>query len=360
LLSDASTRTSGLAQDEKAFTAKVSGFTQFRYNWNNRGDDDLDEDNTIGFQNAKTKINVGGNIVNENWSYGILFKFEDSGSGQAVLDDAFGQYKMGNGWSIKFGQFKLPLYREELMSDTAQLFANRSVTNSVFTQSRSQGIQAAYEGDTFRFYGAFSDGLATRNTDFTAATEADFAFTARGEYKWAGSWNQAKDFTSFQNSDFFGMVGAAAHWQSGGDTFATAETDIWAVTADVSVEGNGWNVFGYIAYSGVDPEGGDSLNNWGALVQGGIFVAPQWELIAGWDIVIPDSDAANDDNFNTIRIGANHYFVPESHAIKLTIDLSWFLDTQGDSIAPASTATGLLASGDDSQFNLRAQMQLAF
>ena len=66
------------------------------------------------------------------------------------------------------------------------------------------------------------------------------------------------------------------------------------------------------------------------------------------------------DNFSRIRVGVNHYFLPESDAAKLSIDLSWFLDAQDKSIVPANTQTGLLASDKDSQFNLRAQIQLMF
>jgi hypothetical protein len=365
LAADAQERTSRLAPQGQDFTVNVHGFIQFRYNWNHRDDNVLDKENTIGFQNARTKVKLNGNIGNENWGYGIQFKMEDPGAGAAILDDAFGTYKMEGGWMLKFGQFKAPLFREELVGDEYQLFANRSVNNSVFTQSRSQGIQAAYESDTIRFAGAFTDGLATRNTDFNSSAEADYALTGRFEYKWAGAWKQFNDFTSWQNSEMAGMFGVAAHWQSGGDTGAgtfgtTSDMDIWALTGDVSIEGNGWNAFAALMWVHTEPSGGSDIDDWGFLIQGGVFLNPQWELVAGWDSVIPDGDRSTDDTFNTIRVGFNHYFIPESHAAQLTIDLSYFLDTQSESIVSANTQTGLLASGEDSQFNLRAQIQLVF
>jgi len=363
LMSDASTRTSSLAPAAQDFTVNVHGYTQFRYNWNQRDDNNLTDDATIGFQNARTDVNLSGNIVNENWGYFVDWEWSDaSDSSGATLLDAFGYYKMGNGWSVKFGQFKLPLYREELVGDTYQLFADRSVTNTYFNQARSQGVQVAYEGDQFRFAGAFSDGLQTANTDFNSSSEADWAITARGEFKWAGDWKQAKDFTSFRNSDFFGMVGFAGNYQQGGDTFNTADVDLWALTVDLSVEGNGWNVFAAFNWANVDPNAGDSFDDMSFQVQGGVFVSEDWELVAGWDWLIPDSDrVGGDSEFSTIRFGANHYFVPDSHAAKLTLDFSWFLDAQSDcAIAIPSTLTGLLASGQDSQWNLRGQVQLMF
>src|SRR2546423_7191049 len=77
LAADAAGRTSSLAQPAPNFTVNVHGFTQFRYNWNHRDDSALPKENTIGFQNARTKVNLSGNIGNENWGYSIQFKMED-------------------------------------------------------------------------------------------------------------------------------------------------------------------------------------------------------------------------------------------------------------------------------------------
>lgn len=364
LVSDASARGAVAPQDQK-FTVDVHGFIMFRYNWNQRDSGDPvvvaagGNENTVGFQSAYTKLQIGGKIFSDAWTYGIQVKLQES-DGAMVLDDAWGAYTMENGWQVKWGQFKLPLLREELISDTAQLTANRSVLNSVFSQSRSQGVQFSTEQQGYRLAFAFSDGLSTKNTDYTSASEADFGLTARGEFKWAGDWKQAKDFTSFKGSPFFGMVGVAAHYQDGGETFATADASLLEATADVSLEGDGWNGYAAAIYRSVDPSGGSSLNDMGFLIQGGIFVGPTWELFARYDVVVPDTDRATDDTFSTVTIGANHYFVPDSHAAKLTLDFQFFLDKQSGSIAPASTLTGLLASDNDSQWNLRAQMQLVF
>lgn len=386
LLADASTRTSSLAPAAQDFTPAVHGYEQFRFNWNQRDDQPggvpgnipgKNKKETTGFQNARTRLNVSGNIANENWGYFIQFGFGDSttesspfargssfsSSGGAFLEDAYGWYKMGNGWSLKWGQFKLPLFREELVGDTYQLFIDRSVTNTFFSQGRSQGVQFAYEGDQFRFAGAFSDGLRTANTDFTSGAESDFGLTARGEYKWAGDWKQGKDFTSFQNSEYFGMVGGAVHYQDGGGTVGTADANDLAATVDVSMEGNGWNAFAAVDYNRFKPSGSPALADWGLQVQGGVFVAADWEIVAGWDYMNPDSDhgTPGSKSFSTLRVGANHYIVPESHAAKISIGLSYFIDKQGETaIAIPNTATGLLPSSKGSQWNLGGQVQLVF
>lgn len=376
LLSDAASRASLLAAaGGQTFTPKVGGYEQFRYVINRRDDNGLDandNDLTLGFQNARTRLNVSGNIFNEDWAYFIQFGFGDStdffgsdgpggsSSSGAFLEDAYGTYKIGNGWDVMWGQFKLPWLREELIGDTSQLAIERSVTNSVFSQGRSQGIQLGYSSDSFRFMGAFSDGVQTANTDFTSGSEADFGITARGDFKWAGDWKQFNDFTSWQNSQFAGMAGGAFHYQSGGDTVNTADVDIWAITGDVMIKGNGWNAFAELVYQNTDPSAGNETADWGFVLQGGIFVAPQWELFGRYDLISPDSDRTTDDNFSTLTFGVNHYITPESQAAKLTAQLEYFLDTQNKSIASPNTLTGLLGSAEDGQFAISAQLQLVF
>jgi hypothetical protein len=361
LMADAAGRTNSLAQGDREFTVNLHGYTQFRYNINQRDDEALDEDLTIGFQNARTAINLSGNIANENWGYFIQFLFSDAqGGGSAELQDAYATYRAGNGWRWTFGQFKLPLFREEYVGDQYLLFADRSVNNSVFNQSRSQGIMVDFETDNIQFFGAFSDGLGTANTDFNSGAEADWAATARLNYKFAGAWKQARDFTSFQNSDYFGMVGVAGHYQDGGETFATTDARRIDATIDASIEGNGWNVFAAGMWNNMEPEVGDDTDTFGFIIQGGVFVAPQWEIIGSFDMVLPDDDETDADEFSTIRVGFNYYMVPDSHALKATVDFSYFLDNPSESIVPASTLTGLLNSDEDGQWNLRAQLQWLF
>lgn len=371
LLSDASSRASLLADDGSSM--KLYGYSQFRWMYNNRSDtEDITEnsdaqDATIGFQTRYTKLGVKGDL-NANWSYNVMGSFARSG-GSFGLDDAWGQYRFDQGWSVRFGQFKAPGTREELVSDTNQLAFDRSVMGAAFTLGRTQGVQFAYEADQWRFRGMINDGAVELNTDIEDES-ADFGLTARFEYKGAGDWKQFEDFTSWQGgSGFAWMIGGAVHFQTGGSSFQspsgkTDETDVIAYTIDGSLEGNGWNAFAAFAGSRVDPDGGTEADDFGFLIQGGLMIAPQNELFARFDTVIPDGDRSGDEGFSTLTAGWNHYFVPESHAAKLTLGASFFLDdpSQNDVVAAtgANTATGLLSSADDSQFVFVAQMQLIF
>jgi Phosphate-selective porin O and P len=368
LVSDAQSRASLLA--EGAAGPTVYGYVIFRWMYNSRDDAPGTDaqDATTGFQTRYTKLGVKGEI-DQNWSYNVLASFDRDG-GVFSLNDAWMQYRFDQGWTARAGQFKAPLLREELVSDTNQLAFDRSVFNAAFSAMRTQGVQFLYEASEWRFTGMLNDGAAELNSDITEES-ADIGLTARFDYKGAGDWKQFEDFTSSQNAAGFAwMIGAAAHFQTGGSTFQTnaagktAETDVIVYTIDGSLEGAGWNAFAAFAGSRVDPDGGTEADDFGFLIQGGINVAAQDELFARFDTIIPDGDRVGDEGFSTLTAGWNHFFIPDSQNVRVTIGGSFFLDdpSQNDVVAATgvSTGTGLLSSASDSQFVFVLQGQLRY
>src|SRR3954468_18128850 len=97
LMSDASGRVGEAAPQEQKFTVDVHGYLLFRYDWNHRDSNDAavlaagGNENTVGFQSAYTKLQIGGKIFSDDWTYGIQIKLQET-DGAAVLDDAWGAY----------------------------------------------------------------------------------------------------------------------------------------------------------------------------------------------------------------------------------------------------------------------------
>ncbi len=368
-----------LASADGNYRLNFEGQIQFRYNFNIR---DNKEYNAVeqGFQARRTRLFFSGNVINENLTFLVSGDFgQQDGSGFApggtfTLRDAVARYQLDNGVGISWGQMRVPLNREEMVDSRYQLAADRSVANEWYNADYSQGIAFDYQEEDWRTVFAFDNGARTANTDFTpSTTEADYAFTGRFEYKFAGDWDRFQDFTSFRGSDYAGMFGVAGHFQQSGNTNAPTDVDVdlFAYTADVSVEADGWNFFAafmgrYTQFKALGASDVD-FNDFAIVAQGGFFVSDQLEVFARYDVLIPDGDRTLDDNFNTITGGVNYYFVPESHAAKLTADVQVFLDDQPNtdmnaavtSFAP-NTGIGLLADTQDSQVNFRLQMQLLF
>jgi hypothetical protein len=343
--------------DGGANTLNVGGFSQTRYLAvfrDNQPDDT--NDFTHGFQQRRTRINASGSVWDKNFTFKVEGEFGRN-NGVLVLTDAFGRYAWDNGTWLRWGQFKAPLWREDNVSDTLQLTVERSAVTYAFGQNRSQGVEFGWADKQLRFMGAFTDGLNTLNTDFNGP-EADFALTGRGEFMFAGEdFKRFDDNTSWRESDYAGMVGAALHWQTGGETGGTADADIFQATADVSVEGAGWNAFAAVVWRSTDVGGGGSTDDLGFLLQGGIFLTEQLELFARYDLIAPDVG----DDFSTATAGVNYYISPKSHAVKFTGDIVWYFDPVSDTpILSPSTGMPLLADAEGDQLALRMQLQLIY
>jgi hypothetical protein len=130
-------------------------------------------------------------------------------------------------------------------------------------------------------------------------------------------------------------------------------------------KGDGWNAFAAFVGTHTDSAGAE-FDDFGAVVQGGMFLPDSDnELFIRYDVVLPDDDRANDDNFNSITFGVNHYI--HGQAAKLTFDVAWYLDstTKNDLVDGVANGAlgdriGLISTDEDNQFAFRVQFQLLF
>lgn len=363
---------------------------QQRFIYNHQDSDASDDDDRYGFENTRTKFIMTGHVVSPEWFYrvdvnvadnsssgnvvGLLRNiFEDLGFDDDDVEDAledfdafdftFGSrrggvgnaylgYDYGNGWKMKLGSMKAPLLREELVEAQYQLAVERSLTNYLFTAGYVDGIMAHYQGDQFGFGAMFSDGLRTGQTVWNLI-DTDYAFTARGEWLAMGNWDQFSDFTSMRGSETGVLVGGAIHYQEGESDTTIEDLEILVLTADVSIEGDGWNAFGALIYS--DIELGDfDINPWAFVLQGGVFVTDNVELFGRYEFVDFDIDDAED--LSVFTGGVNYYF--SGHNAKWTTDFMYGFDE----VLVGDTITGLRSDGldEDGQFVLRTQLQILF
>lgn len=367
-----------MASDDGAFRLNVNGFFQFRYDMSFRDDGntigaDPGDEFASGFQMRRMKLGFAGK-VHTKWSYNVLLNFSRS-TGDAQLQDAFVEYAIANSWTLKMGQSKLPLLREELVGDQRQLAAERSLVNSAFTQDRSQMVELAYTGSPLQFRAAFSDGPNSDNTDypgdvnsaFIVAGAADWAGTARVEYILAGDAKQFIDFTSTSGSAFGAMLGAAVHFQQSPNTNDPADTDrdTLEYTADLSLEGDGWN--GYAAFVGRNDDfrsGGASsdFDDFAVIAQAGFRIAETWEPFARYEVFFFDSDRGlSEDTHHFVTVGVNHYIA--GHAIKWTADAVIAIDDTTDLVSLGilrDTGVGLLGDSEGTEVVVRLQFQVLF
>lgn len=353
-----------LSDGTKANRINFGGFAQFRYQHSFVDATAPAEDFTHGFQIRKVRFELGGSVGDPNLSFLVNFDFSDTNGGAAEIRDAWAKYHFGNGLYLRGGQYKTAMTREELISDSAQLLVERSLTNGVFSWGRSQGV--GLEGtasEQFRWFVDFTDGPSSDNTEYDSAGEADFGIVGRVEFLALGkSFDGVKQFSSWSGTtETTGIVGLALGYASGGDTGAgagpTTDGTIFQASLDTQWGGDGWNGFAAGHFRSTD-DSTTTFDDMGISVQGGYFFQENLEGFARLDSIIPD-DVNGDDPFTTISGGINYYLVPKSQASKVTAQVNYYLDnTANNSLVGVGTNNNLLASAEDGQLAIVFQWQM--
>lgn len=351
--------------DERGFFIKSGdasmrfiGNVQFRYMVNHRDEPtDARDDTAAGFSNRRMRIGTSGSLTKE---LGYVVQADFLRGDQPRMLDIYASWKANDQWTIWAGQLKPAFLREEQVGHTRQLAVERSVMNSVFTLDYSQGVQATYTSGDIRVTSTFSDGARTLNAEFGVPAQADYALTARVDWKWAGEFRRFDQFTSWRGSDYAGMLGGALHWQDGGSTGNTNDQSLLGATVDAMAQGDGWNSFAAFTWRQTDAAGAQTFDDFALLAQGGVFLTAQLEGFARYVLILPDDDRATNEDFNEFGAGVNYYILPDSHAAKVTADVLYWPDAQARSIVPVSTANGLLSDSQGDQLALRLQFQVVF
>ena len=385
LVADSGTRTSLLqggggtaGHDENGFfisdgsgnnTMYFGGTIQFRYTMDFRDDGAVgdQEDFTHGFSNNTVRLRSWGNIWSKDYIYKLVGNF--SSDGGFTLEDAYAGYVYGEGFTVLAGQMKAPLSWESMVDNEFQLASSRSVVDTYFSGGRTQAIAVQYQSDAFRIIGAFGDGAGTLNTYYNSSSEADYALTFRVDVAVAGTdWARFNDFTSWRSQEeFAAKVGGAIHWQDGGETGGTSDTQVLRYTLDAQFEGGGWNAF--IAGYGENVDSaaaGSDYDNFGLVAQGGIFLADQFELFGRVDAIFWDDDFAGsgqDDNW-FLTVGGNYYISPDSHAAKFTAEIGYsfndntiLFDPSTGALSSAGEDVRYLGQSDDGEIFVGLQLQ---
>ena len=409
-----------LASEDGSFLLRISGQIQIRHTSNFRDRKPFDADGNpatldetsfvsdaglAGFENRRTKIRFDGHIGGPRVHYVVQLAVQPDDN-EVNGDIITIGYDLTDNLYIWAGEDKGPFLREEIVSSSRQLAAERSLVNEVFSLGVQQGVGLNWQArEDILLSLMISDGANSGEEDRRSkawdSDLNDFAFTARLDWTFEGDPGEAADFTSDPTDELFIHGGAAVHYEvtetgnyngradpnSGApynDTFT-----MW--TLDAAVEYQGFNAFIAFVMMHTDFEGAGSalpagasrpdFDPWGLVVQAGYnmdigdngtlepFV--RWEHL-DFDSVAETVNSGYDDEIDLITFGFNWYH--KKHASKFTLDVVWALDTlpggspiaspggQAQLLRGVSSGLGLLGDDpdEDGQIALRAQYQLLF
>ena len=389
VLADADTRASALSQGITAgwsehfflaspdgrFKLQFAGLLQFRYVWSFH--DQADRFRS-GFENTRTKLIFSGHVFNPDIEYLVQGDFGGSGrgilstdrdDGTLILQDAWIRYQLTDAWSVRFGQFKLPFNREELVEPSRQLAVERSLVNESLNIGRSQGIELTYHDDLWKATLAVSDagedsignfalvGTQPQNTPWSAE-DTEYAVTGRVESLLAGSWGQFDDFTSLPGEAFGVLLGLAIHAQrneANGAAFGV-KAQWYAWTADASVEWGGANAFASFTHHYTDTAAFGQINTYGVVLQGGVYFTAKFEAFARFEYGALDRFDFAD--LTLLTLGGNYYF--EGHDAKLSADIGFGISRIDGPWDSDIAGWRVESEGAEPQVVIRSQFQLQF
>lgn len=219
--------------------------------------------------------------------------------------------------------------------------------------SRTQGIYFDYMADQFHTRFSFIDGANGANSPWSNY-DTEYAFSGRFEFLAQGTWEQFADFTSPQGSEqgmLFG-IGALSQTAEYGTT-ANNEMQIFVVSADASLEFDGWNLFGSFTWNSWDDDALNDMDWYGFVFQGGYYFTETLEGFARYEY--NDFDTTGVEDLSLLTVGVNAYYTEN---VKMTADVGYGLDT----VSNATDITGWRndTGTEDGQFVFRTQLQLIF
>ncbi len=397
-----------LASDDGNFKLWIRGQIQARGSYNRvpaaaTTTGSHQSSNEYGFELRRVKLFFMGNIVDPSWQYQVEVSFERNGavagSNQVVLENAYVQKVFDGGVFVRAGQWLSEFNQEEMVSSSAQQFAERSIVNQYFSVKWVQGVELGITQEWWNMWLSFNDGGGNRNIQVIQTSNlVEWAATLRSEFKLAGTWAQQRAYQGWIGSEFGAMLGAGVNWQRGtgvqgirnaisngtipGAPGGGEQASLLTYTADLGLRGSGWSAnvegFGNVLYgfapTAVLPTQPTSL---GVVVQGGVFLSEQLELIARYEGLWVSSgianatvpNALNNQTLNIVTAGFNYYF--SKNQCKLTFDAGYAFNAvrfssglYGQGLSEAdwrSTLNAATASGGgEGEVVVRTQMQLMF
>lgn len=326
-----------LASPDGRFKLQVDGQMQFRWIYNFH---DAADRHRHGFEITRTKLTFRGHVFNPDLTY--LLRTDATRNepelvtGLYFVRDAWLRYRLNNQWSVRFGQFKLPFNREELVPSQYQLAVERSTVNENSNIGRSQGVELTYADDINKLMLMVSDGATDNIGGFGVAgnlnpvnsnalnEDVEWAVTGRYERLLAGNWGQFDDFTSPMDEEFAALWGLGVHHQAteftGGQGGSRNEIYWFTSTMDLSMEWGGANAFASGFYHYVDAST-FNLSVFAVALQAGAYFTPKLEAYARWEYGWYETDAARFADLNMLTLGVNYYL--DGHDLKWTTDIGF-------------------------------------
>jgi hypothetical protein len=374
-----------LRSEDDKFEMNIGGKIQFRYDWNNHAET-AGKASDEGFEMRRVDLTFSGHIGDPRVSYLVTLATGLPGAAAANgvnpntvtlntigVKDAYAEYEIVDGLTVRAGKFTLPYSREALISDGAQVAVERSSVNNYFSIDRAEGVQLQWtDGSVVNLRGAISNGENTQVVTSGYANPVNVAASGRADFLIAtGEKTGLNDFNdNFALSDGGKqglLLGAAAYYEN-------LNGSVPAVSNRYGVTGDGTFKIANLAFYGAGfVAGNDTINRsilpWGLLAQADVALTSQIDVFGQYNYINDDSPANGPGQHKDLQelvAGANYKL--NSH-VKLTGDVVYVFQGASAFNSPFNTGAattaqypvgGGLVPSSTGEVAVRAQVQVSF
>lgn len=323
-----------LRSEDDKFGMNIGGKMQFRYDYNNKGG--KVGNNSDGFDLRRVELDINGHLGDPRVEYRVLLGTQLAAAADANaigVKEAYGQYEIQDGLTVRAGKFTLPYSRESLISSGSQVAVERSSVDGYFSLGRAEGIQLQWtDGNNVNLRLAVSDGANSNSSpafadavNVAAAGRADILLGAGGN---AGLGDFNDNFALFNGNGKQGLlVGLAGYFEDSNSTALPAIENRFGATADATFKVANIAFYGAAFIAGSNNTGNGSAPSpmpWGALAQVDVAVANNVDVFAQYNFINDDSVSGtaigSNNDLQELVAGVNYHL--NSH-VKLTGDVAW-------------------------------------
>lgn len=343
------------SKDEK-FRLNIGLYTQARYDVNWRDAPEGEQDVEQGFSVNRTRFFLEGQFT-PRFDYHFRINIDDEGDFSLLV--AYAQFNIGDKWNLRAGRQFIATSREDWMLPQDTLTTEFSPNDFTFALGASTGVQAHYQGARQRLWAAVSDGAPGAKREFPSSDPSEIALTGRWELQVTGNdWSVWDDQIGRRGRPQGILLGLAGGYQAAEDA---SEFDAGAqLNADVSFNGDGYQVMLAGSWTWHDPDAADSFSNYGLVVQGGYFLAEDVQVYAQYNFVSPGDQPGDLDSFNSVTAGVSYYPFSWTNRWKFSAEAGHLFDALDATIVGPSGGLGWLPSDEEGQTYFRVQAQFGF
>jgi phosphate-selective porin len=290
---------------------------------------DAEGDERIGsFRLRRARTSLDGWLYKKELQFELMVDWVD----QPLLEDLALNWDVSKSRALQFkvGQFKVPFGRQELTSDTAQQFVDRSIVSGEFEKGRDQGLQLW--GLLGKGRVEYRAGVFNGNGRGRSANDNDsFQYDARLMFQpWGDARYSEGDLESAQRP----LLALAANVERNDARPAAVRREVFGT--DVSFKYRGLSLMGELFRRRVTPAAAASYASNGYHAQLGYFVKPRTLELALRYASFDPSGRVAEDGRREKGIALNYLY--KKHLLKLQADFRRLTDeAKGDSFSELRT-----------------------